>query len=226
MGARDGRTRFHILVEASHLFAERGYHGTSTRDIAQAVGVRQPSLYSHFATKHEILAELLDADLLPALQRITAALDLETDPAVALHAYVRGDVAAILRLPYDVRGLYNDDVLLLPELTTQAGRRAELHARTTRLIESGMASGDLAVADPSFVQHAITGLLLEMVRERGARPVQDPSKRALAVADFVLRATLADPGRLGAVRAASADLVDRDPALSGVVTVDGLAIER
>ena len=46
-----------ILLEASRLFAVRGYLGTSTRDIAAAVGIQQPSMYSHFASKQAIVEE-------------------------------------------------------------------------------------------------------------------------------------------------------------------------
>ena len=52
-------TRERILTEASRLFAERGYDGTSTRQIADAVGIRQPSLFHHFASKQAIMEELL-----------------------------------------------------------------------------------------------------------------------------------------------------------------------
>ncbi|MDX6740908.1 TetR/AcrR family transcriptional regulator [Actinocorallia sp. A-T 12471] len=203
----DGVTRRRALVEASRLFAVRGYHGTSTRDIADAVGVRQPSLYRHFDGKAAILAELLDADLLPALARVRSALDAAAPPPVRLHAYLHADVAAILGLPYDVRGLYNDDVLDLPDLAAQAARRAELHALTARLVGQGVASGDLRPADPHFVRHAITGLLLEAVRERGPSPAPDPHPRAQDVADFILRATLADPTRLPDLKTASTALV-------------------
>src|SRR5581483_2006845 len=44
-------TRERILYEASNLFAREGYHGTTTREIAAAVGVRQPSLFYHFPSK-------------------------------------------------------------------------------------------------------------------------------------------------------------------------------
>ncbi len=209
MTRRRGTSRERILVEASRLFAERGYHGTSTRDIAEVVGMRQPSIYSHFATKHLILAELLDADLVPAQSRIRAALALPGPVAPRLHAYLRVDVAAILALPYDVRGLYNDDVLRSPELADQAGRRAEMHRLTCRLIGEGLDAGELVACGADFVQHAITGLLLEAVRERGATPAPAPDGRALDVADFVLRATLAVPADLDRVRAAGADLLDR-----------------
>lgn len=209
MTRRRGETRDRILVEASRLFAERGYHGTSTRDIADVIGVRQPSIYKHFATKHLILAELLDADLVPALTRIRAALILPGPAAPRLHAYLRVDVTAILSLPYDVRGLYNDDVLRAPELTEQAKRRAEMHRLTSQLVDEGIEGGDLVASDADFVQHAITGLLLEAIRERGAAPALAPTGRAGDVADFVLRATLADPLALESVREQSAALVPR-----------------
>ncbi|WP_061293221.1 TetR/AcrR family transcriptional regulator [Herbidospora cretacea] len=209
-----GATRDRILVEASRLFAERGYHGTSTRDIADKVGMRQPSIYSHFATKHLILAALLDADLVPARARIRAALDLPGPVAVRLHAYLQVDVAAILSLPYDVRGLYNDDVLRAPELAEQAQRRTEIHDLTRNLIDTGIEGGELVPFDTGFVQHAITGLLLEVVRERGAAPSTAPAARALDVADFVLRATLLDARPLDDVRARAGELAPHITALA------------
>jgi hypothetical protein len=92
-------------------------------------------------SKTTILAELLDADLLPALERIRVALAAEAGPAMRLHAYLHTDVAAILRLPYDVRGLYNGDILELPDLSDQAARRGEMHRLTTALVDQGIASG-------------------------------------------------------------------------------------
>ena len=198
--ARAADTRDRILVAAADLFAARGYHGTPTRDIAHAVGVRQPSLYSHFATKHLILAALLDADLVPALDRIDRALALDGPVAPRLHAWLHADVDAILALPFDVRGLYDDAVLATPELAEPAARRARLHERTRRLVAAGVAAGELD-ADPGFVGHAITGLTLEAVRERSTGAA--PPGRGLAVADFVLRAVLADRAALAAVRAAA-----------------------
>ena len=40
---------------AARLFAERGYHGTSLADLADAVGVQKPSLYHHIQTKEDLL---------------------------------------------------------------------------------------------------------------------------------------------------------------------------
>ena len=60
-----------MLDAAAALFAERGYHGTSIRDIASAAGMAPAAIYSHFASK----AGLLTAVYEEGVGRIAAALD-------------------------------------------------------------------------------------------------------------------------------------------------------
>ena len=58
--SRPGATaREEILDAAAELFTTQGYATTSTRSIAEAVGIRQSSLYHHFSTKDDILEVLL-----------------------------------------------------------------------------------------------------------------------------------------------------------------------
>ena len=52
-------TRERILRDASVMFASKGYKATSTREIARAVNVQQPSLFHHFGSKAGILKVLL-----------------------------------------------------------------------------------------------------------------------------------------------------------------------
>ena len=47
-------TKERITEEALTLFAEKGYKGTSVKDIADAVGIKDASLYKHFKSKEEI----------------------------------------------------------------------------------------------------------------------------------------------------------------------------
>src|SRR5437879_12609002 len=81
-----------LTRQAARLFAEKGYHGTSIGDLAEAMGVQKGSLYAHIDSKADLLWEVardgaaafhaaLDAvpDDLPASERIR----------LALHAHLR-----------------------------------------------------------------------------------------------------------------------------------------
>ena len=52
--------RLQILQIAVQLFSQRGFRGTTTREIALAAGVSEAMVFRHFATKHELYAAILD----------------------------------------------------------------------------------------------------------------------------------------------------------------------
>ncbi|BAZ03549.1 TetR/AcrR family transcriptional regulator [Calothrix sp. NIES-3974] len=54
----EAQTRDRILQAAQKLFAAQGYDGTTTRDLAQAAGVAEGTLFRHFANKKAILVEV------------------------------------------------------------------------------------------------------------------------------------------------------------------------
>jgi AcrR family transcriptional regulator len=79
--------RTELTREAARLFAERGYHGTSIGDLAEALGVQKATLYAHIASKQDLLYETMregaDAfhsvldeipEQLPATEKIRFAL--------------------------------------------------------------------------------------------------------------------------------------------------------
>lgn len=55
-----GSTKYEILDAVLTLFSTGGYEATSISQIAEAVGIRKASLYSHFASKQDILDELIE----------------------------------------------------------------------------------------------------------------------------------------------------------------------
>ena len=55
-----GTTKERILETALELFAEKGYLGTSMRDIAQRLGITKGALYKHYAGKQEILDSIVE----------------------------------------------------------------------------------------------------------------------------------------------------------------------
>lgn len=61
------RTAQQILDAAEDLFAERGFAGTTLRDVATRVGIQIPSLYNHFENKEALYAAVLERGLEPVL---------------------------------------------------------------------------------------------------------------------------------------------------------------
>lgn len=89
--ARDTREdarsrRDEICAIAAQLFARKGYRDTSIRDIGQEAGVLGGSLYHHIKSKDALFAELHNAALDAAQERIGEAVDQVADPWAKLEA--------------------------------------------------------------------------------------------------------------------------------------------
>ncbi len=50
-----------IIQTAIELFSEHGFRGTTTRELAAACGVSEPTIYQHFATKRDLYTAIIDA---------------------------------------------------------------------------------------------------------------------------------------------------------------------
>lgn len=205
--ARRTATRERILYEASKLFAALGYHATTTREIARAVGIRQPSLFHHFGSKREIMQALLSYDL----DEFSFVETLAQQPGAAgarLYRYLRDDVALVTQSPYNLSGLYTDEVMGDPDFAPWATRSDQIHGAVEKIVRDGVASGEFVEMDPALVREAISGILLRtLMVYSGGRP-RPASDLGDEVASFVLRAVLADPARLGEVRETAAELGD------------------
>jgi AcrR family transcriptional regulator len=111
--AGDLSGREQILDAAAELFVRHGFAATSTRMIAERVGIRQASLYYHFAGKDELLLELLTTSVRPSLEVVDAIEQRSPDasPAAALYALALVDAHTLAATPHNVGTLY-----LLPEI--------------------------------------------------------------------------------------------------------------
>lgn len=117
--SRPGATaRDEILDAAAQLFTTKGFASTSTRSIADAVGIRQSSLYHHFKTKDDILQDLLEGTVSAGLKfaRTVAALRAEDlgnqGPAgTPLHAVALYDGTQLCNARWNLGILYH-----LPEV--------------------------------------------------------------------------------------------------------------
>ena len=87
--APDNR-RADLIRVAARLFREKGFDGTTIRDIAHAVGMRSGSPFYHFANKHELLMAVMEEGLRIGLDRTEAVLaEAALSPRERLQRLVR-----------------------------------------------------------------------------------------------------------------------------------------
>lgn len=93
------RTRERILDTAEALFAEHGFAGTTLRDVADAAGLRIPSLYNHFAGKEALYAAVLDRGIRPVLDLLGEAVAAGPEGPTRRRALVGRVLGALARRP-------------------------------------------------------------------------------------------------------------------------------
>ena len=82
-------TREDILEAAALVFRQKGFHGASMQDIADAVSLQKASLYHHVTSKQEILLLILDRALELLLERISSITTQDITPDRKLQAMMR-----------------------------------------------------------------------------------------------------------------------------------------
>lgn len=90
------RSRDDVVSAAGRLFAERGYHGTSMRDLGRELGLMGSSLYAHIEGKQELLVEVIDRGAGLFRESSDRALAVEGDTTDRLRALIAGHVAVVL----------------------------------------------------------------------------------------------------------------------------------
>lgn len=194
----DVPTRQRILREASRLFAKKGYHGTSTREIAAAVDIQQPSLFFHFSSKREIMSELIDIDHGESAGVAEREAAGAGSAALRLYRYLIWDIAFIRRCAYDLTAV--EAVIDDPIFADKLARRDALVASRRSLIEQAINSGEFVKVDPDLAGKAIVWILRGDIADTAGEAVPDADVVADQFASFILRALLSDPGQLDEIR--------------------------
>lgn len=198
----DRSPREQILDAAAELFVAQGISATSTRAIAEKVGIRQASLYYHFAGKDAILLELLRTSVRPSLDMVRALdeLDPAPPPAAALYALVLADAQLLAAAPHNVGLLYH-----LPEVQRERydsfrEERQELQDAYARF---GARVAGEAPASPAAARRGELLLqLVEVVIQQ--RRVRDPDDAdCAAIAEACLRVCGAAPDDIAAAQSAA-----------------------
>jgi TetR/AcrR family transcriptional regulator, cholesterol catabolism regulator len=89
-------SRADVVAAAGRLFAEKGYHGTSMRELGREVGLLGSSLYAHFDSKQALLVEVVAAGAAMFQEAADAAMQIDGDAQQRLCALIAGHVGVVL----------------------------------------------------------------------------------------------------------------------------------
>lgn len=105
---RTTATRERILVAAEELIAARGVEGFQIKDVAEAVGIRPPSVFAHFKGREDIASEVAARIVDQIAVLLGQSIARENEPMAAIRAAVRDFVAHLVAHPAHVRLLLRD----------------------------------------------------------------------------------------------------------------------
>ena len=175
--------RDQILDAAAALFVEFGFSGTSTRAIAERVGIRQQSLYYHFAGKDEILVELLSNSVRPSndfVRSIESLVPHDASAAGALYALATVDARTLRRTPQNIGVLYLHPEVRDERFDAFRQERAQLRAAYGRLGAAAARPDVLSSIDESRLGMLLIQLaeVVIQLRRDGETDAQDDASVA------------------------------------------------
>jgi AcrR family transcriptional regulator len=162
-----------VLDVAAAVFAEKGYAGASTRDIAERLGVRQASLYYYFPSKEAALAAICELGVKDFISNLQAIIDEAAPSDRKLRAAIANHVAPLRAHPegdYVRVFLRHRHELPDGQRQTVAGLARAYQDLIERLFRDGIASGEFrADLDPKLATLAFVGLCNSVIANRSAR---------------------------------------------------------
>ncbi|MFC5889423.1 TetR/AcrR family transcriptional regulator [Kitasatospora sp. CM 4170] len=189
-GGADARPEaaYRLLQAAVESFAERGFHATTTRDIATAAGMSPAALYIHYPSKAALLAEISRTGHAATLALVRAAAGGAGDAAARMRRLVedftvwhaRGRTVGRV-VNYELHALPEDDYAVVAAL------RLDIEREVTALIEEGVTGGLFVVQEVRTAARAVTSLGIDVSRWYTDRSSETPEELGRRYGELVLR---------------------------------------
>lgn len=160
--SRSPSTREKILEAAERLIAARGAEGFQLKDVADAVGIRSPSVYAHFESRDAIcraVAHRLHDGIMAAVR-----LDQTRDPMEALLQLLDGYVRYLADRPAHLRLVLRDLAYTAfpteaPETPSMEEARQAMSEAFSALVQRGIDAGRFRPLRPDSVQAQLVGAI-------------------------------------------------------------------
>lgn len=191
-----------IVAAALALFAARGYGATKLEDVASAAGIAKGTIYLYFANKEELFRAVVRQELLPALARIEAAIDVHAGPTQDLLRLlmahfvqvIESDLGGIPKLVVSEAGNFPEIAQFYADEVVARGM-----AIIERIIARGVARGEFRPVETARLTPVLVGPMLCMLLWRhsiGRHSAIGFDHRAVldTQIDILLRGLAPEPG--------------------------------
>lgn len=177
-----------ILVGACLSFHELGYHGASTRAIAQRAELSPGTIYTHFANKEDLFFRIVLDSHAASLESLTQAVALGSDPAerlrlfMAAYASWHAEWSVIARpVHHDLQVLTDDHFQKVVDV-----RRATI-AVLDEILEAGIEQGVFSVADLPGTRRLLMSACIDVCRWYVEGGERSPSSIGLQYSALALK---------------------------------------
>lgn len=156
-----------ILDAATQVFAEKGFHGATIRDVARAAGIADGTIYNYFENKTALLLGILNR-LNQTGQReghFEAVMETPIDYRTFMHQYLRQRYEVMTKQGFEVFQIVLSEVLVNAELRDLYYRQVILPTLTLteRFLREWIDQGVIKPIDTALWMRAVAGMTLGMV---------------------------------------------------------------
>jgi AcrR family transcriptional regulator len=177
-----------LLVAALEAFADRGYHATTTRDIAARAAMSPAAVYIHYPTKEDLLYRIAMVGHQRALEVIEEAARGVTDPRERAAALVRTFAPWYATHHVTARVITYEMGALTPRHFAEIAalrRQIERIARDT--VAEGVRDGVFTVPDVPGATRAVVSLITDIARWFGHQHAQTADQVAELYSELILQ---------------------------------------
>ncbi len=155
-----------LLEAATAAFAAKGFHGTTTRDIATGAGVTPGAVYVHHRSKEELLFQISRHGHEATLALLVSTLEQAPDDPVEQLRALMFEFARWEAVHHTTARIVNYELQALsPEhLADVLALRQDLRQLVRDLVERGRAAGVFDVVDPGLTVVALISLCIDIAR--------------------------------------------------------------
>ena len=181
-------TAVRIMLAAADAFADKGFHATTTRDIASRAGLSPAGVYVHFASKEVLLFELSRRGHARARDLLVAAADQAATPTEALRAIIGGfsrwhaehyELGRIVQFEFRHLSPEHREAVL--------GLRKEIDGVVAGVLRDGVATGEFAVDDVPVTALALLSMAIDVARWYAPDVRRTPADIETSYGDLAVR---------------------------------------